>query len=299
VTRPAARQGTLFVAVGVAVLSATAPRHALAVDKVACMSAAESAEDLRKAGKLLEARDKLLVCSQPACPAFVRSDCKSWLNDVTGALTSVAIHAERRGQVLTDVVVKLDGATVATTLAGTAPWTSVDVNPGLHSFRFEHADDPPVEESVTLTPGTKLREIDVQFAPQEAAAPPPSPPTPPAPAPPAARPVPVPVYVVGGAGVVITGVATFFQVSGMSKVSGLNSCKPDCSVASRNDARTTLWVGNVGLGVGVLTLATAAVLFIRRPTVEAQPVGAVAVDVEPTRGGFVGLVTGSFGGTPW
>jgi hypothetical protein len=289
----------LFVAVVVA-LCATAPRRALAVDKVACMSAAESAEDLRKAGKLVEARDKLRVCSEPACPAFVRSDCKSWLGDVDGAIASVAIHAERRGQAVKDVVVKVDGATAVSALVGAPPWTSFDLNPGLHSFRFEHADDPPVEQTVTLTPGTKLREIDVQFAPQQAAAAPPPPPAAPPPPPPAARPIPIPVYVVGGAGVVITGVGAFFQVSGMSKVNGLNACKPDCSVASRNDARTNLWVGNVGLGVGVLTLATAVVLFVRRPTVEGLPGGgAVGLDVAPTRGGFVGLFTSSLGGRLW
>jgi hypothetical protein len=80
----------------------------------------------------------------------------------------------------------------------------------------------------------------------------------------------------------------------MSKVSALGGCKPNCTTSSRDDARTNLWIGNVGLGVGVLALATAAVLFVRRPEVPTRVGGLhLRVDVGPTRDGLVGVLSGT------
>jgi hypothetical protein len=286
------RRPGLLVALSAFVLTSGFVRPALAVDKVTCMSAAESSEDLRKAGKLRDARDKLAVCAQSACPAFVRNDCKKWLGEVTAAVPSLAIRVQdAQGNAVTNVVVTADGVNVADTVRATPPWTVVELDPGPRALRFTHGDQV-VDRSVTVKEGEKLRELTVQLTPEVVPTAPAAPPPVPEASP--SRPVPISVFVLGGAGLVSAGVGAFFQVSGMSKVSALGGCKPSCTTSSRDDARTNLWIGNVGLGVGAVALATAAVLFLRRPEVPTR-VGwlHLHVDVGPTRDGLVGLLSGT------
>jgi hypothetical protein len=51
-------------------------------DKAACLDASSQAQSLRDAHKLVEARQKLRVCAQAACPGVVQRDCLSWLDAV-------------------------------------------------------------------------------------------------------------------------------------------------------------------------------------------------------------------------
>ena len=55
------------------------------------MGAAETAQRLHKARKLLASREQLLVCSSPECPSIVSNDCTSWLGEVQRSLASVVV----------------------------------------------------------------------------------------------------------------------------------------------------------------------------------------------------------------
>src|SRR5436190_10800713 len=76
----------------------------------ACVSAAEQAQRQRAAGRLLEARASLQICSREVCPSVVRSDCLRWRADVEGSIPTIVLRAQDpRGQDLSDVKVALDG----------------------------------------------------------------------------------------------------------------------------------------------------------------------------------------------
>jgi hypothetical protein len=54
--------------------------------KQECVAANEAAQDLRRAGKLHGAKQKLLVCMSNSCPKAVRDDCAQQLGEVEKAL---------------------------------------------------------------------------------------------------------------------------------------------------------------------------------------------------------------------
>src|SRR5215472_11973757 len=75
-----------------------------AVDKAACVDAAETGQRLRKEGRLISARDSLLVCASPECPEVVSQDCTGWLGEVQRRLGSVVVRArDPHGETLSDV----------------------------------------------------------------------------------------------------------------------------------------------------------------------------------------------------
>ncbi len=70
------RTGGLVVASVVAAVAVCAKPQAARADVAnECMVAAEQSQPLRRDGKLIAARRKLLECERTACPAFVRDDC--------------------------------------------------------------------------------------------------------------------------------------------------------------------------------------------------------------------------------
>jgi hypothetical protein len=125
---------------------------AWAVDKVACVSAAEAAQRLRKERKLVASREQLLMCANPDCPAVVSTDCTSWLGEVERSVASVVVLAhDGRGQLLTSVRVLADGAL----FMAQAPSTPVEIDPGEHVFRCEAPGFAAAEVRVTLGEGER------------------------------------------------------------------------------------------------------------------------------------------------
>jgi hypothetical protein len=74
----------LFVAF--AMLFFASPAAADAPTKQECVAANEAAQDLRRAGKLREAREKLAVCLDEGCPKAVRDDCAQRRDEVDKAM---------------------------------------------------------------------------------------------------------------------------------------------------------------------------------------------------------------------
>jgi hypothetical protein len=242
-------------------------------DKAVCARAYEQAQRHRQARELRAARADLQVCSRSECPAWVRRDCGPWLSEVEAALPSIVILARTAdGGALTNVRLIVDGTLVTSQLT-TEP---LPLDPGEHHLVLEAIGVARVEQHLKLREGDRERRIEVTFAP--APAPPPpvepaKPPEPPARQPPeprtvVERPVPSLVYVLGSTGIVVTALGGYFQVAGMEKRDDLVRCEPACVPSDVEDARRTLWAGNIMLGVGVVALVSAAVLYFTRPSVE-------------------------------
>ncbi|WP_438002208.1 hypothetical protein WMF26_24065 [Sorangium sp. So ce185] len=163
-----------------AALALTGARADAQPHKRACAAAYERAQGLRRDGKLLAAREALIACSQPTCPAAAVADCGPWLAEVEKSLPTVVIAAkDAHGRERLDVRVLVDGRPLAAALDGKA----LPVDPGPHTFRYEPASGPAVEERVLIREGEKNRAITVTLGASSAGAPA-------SPPPPAAAPTP-------------------------------------------------------------------------------------------------------------
>jgi hypothetical protein len=252
-----------------AVSPLTWEKPVLAVDKVACVGAAEEGQRFRKEGHLVSARGQLLVCASLECPAVVSQDCTGWLGEVERSLASVTVQAHgAHGEALSDVRVLLDGAE----LSERAPTVKIDLDPGDHVFRCERTGYSPDEQRVHLAEGERGTAIDCRL-------------TPTAPDlqgepgklqvdPRAFESVPPASTSRGGlpwltwplAGVGVVGIAGFayFGLSAEADQnaakSGPNHCAPYCGSSVVDPIRTKFLIADVSLGVGVAALGAAVLV---------------------------------------
>lgn len=189
---------------------------------------------------------------------MARTDCVRWLDEVEGGIPSVVFEAKADSGPVFDVSVTVDGVLRVKQLDG----RPLEVDPGLHTFAFDHSGSPTLEQKVILREGQKSWLVVADWTT-------PKPEDKPARAlrPPMERPVPVSVYVT--AGIAVAGFADFAIAGllGSSLKSDLqgNGCAPFCARDQVDALRTRYIVADVGLAVGVAQLATAVVLFLTRP----------------------------------
>jgi hypothetical protein len=233
---------------------------AQAQDKMACVEASERAQHLRTDGKLAEARSALITCASEKCPAVVRNDCKAWLGELETARPSVVVSARTAGgRDLADVRVFIDGKPVSERLDGKA----IYVDPGSHTFRYEAAGAPPVEDTLLVREGEKSRVVTVTFQTGDG---PKEPALHPGPEGGGRSGLPTISYVLGGLGVVATGSFLYFAVSGRSDYSDLRSrCSPECDPHDVSPIRTKLFVADVSLGVAIVSFGLAVVFALTNP----------------------------------
>jgi hypothetical protein len=233
--------------------------------KEACVSAYERAQDLRRTGKLIDAREALITCSQPACPSAATVDCTRWLGEVEQSLPSVVVSAhDARGHEVSDLRVLVDGAPLAAAPSGLA----TPIDPGVHTFRYESSLGPAVEESVTIREGEKNRAVSATLGPAPAPAAADGAPSSSA----SARPIPASAWLFGGLGVAGFAVLAGFGASSLADESALrDTCAPHCQEADVHAIRVKHTIADIGLGVGVASLGVATWLFVTRPVVSAGP----------------------------
>lgn len=136
------------------------PRTAHAANVQACLAASEKGQRARAAGKLREAREQFLVCGAEGCPSVVRHDCTQWQTDLQAAIPTVVLGAKDRGnRDLVDVTVSVDGEVLVNKIDGKA----INVDPGAHTFKFEHPTYPTVTQQAVIKEGEKSRSITVTF----------------------------------------------------------------------------------------------------------------------------------------
>ncbi|MGA7118862.1 MAG: hypothetical protein WBY94_02130 [Polyangiaceae bacterium] len=137
-------------------------RPAFSDDRAACLEAASKGQTLRDAHELVEAREELLVCAGPRCPAVVQADCINWLEDVQRALPTVVISAkDASGADLVDVRVSMDDQPLLPKIDGLA----LPVDPGPHAFRFESKGRAPAELRVLIKEGEKSQSLSAVLGP--------------------------------------------------------------------------------------------------------------------------------------
>jgi hypothetical protein len=143
------------------------PGRAAGPTKQECVAANESAQDLRRAGQLREARTQLALCVSERCPGPVREDCAQRLSEVDAAMPSLVLVArDRSGNDMSAVIVTMDGLPFLDSLDGSA----IQVDPGEHHFIFESEGLPATEKVVLVREGDKGRHVNVILG-----APPPEP----------------------------------------------------------------------------------------------------------------------------
>jgi hypothetical protein len=214
------------------------------VSKAECLSRYEEAQVARRERRLLDSRAALRTCSRASCPAAIRADCVDWLEQVAHSLPSVVVTARARGADILAVKVFVDGKLATEKLTGFA----LEVDPGLHKYRFESPPWPVIEREVLASEGVKQRPIEVEFAP-------------PLPSPllshPEARPFRLERsdYVFGGLAVAGFGVLAYFGGTGLYDAHQLRTdCKPFCDHADVQAVQTKLLIADIGLGIGILAL---------------------------------------------
>jgi hypothetical protein len=254
--------------------------------RAACVSAYEEGQVQRKEGKLLEARSRLLVCAQAACSPVLRNQCTAWLAELDQAVpTAVLVARGPHGEDLVDVRVSLDGNELTTHLDGKA----IGVNPGSHVFRFE-IEGAVREVNLLAVQGEHERRVVADFRADTESPPAEQPRR-------VSRPVPGIVPVLGATSLVSFGVFASFGLMGLSGKSDLDArqCKPACPQADVDDVRRRFLVADIGLGVGVASLAIAGIAFFTRGEQPAadQATG-VALDATPVNGGGALRLRGSF-----
>jgi hypothetical protein len=256
-----------------------------AEDKQTCIAAYEKAQHLRNDAKLRAAREQLLVCSRPECPALVRQDCSQWMTEVNAALPSVVIAGrDTQGHDVLAVRVSIDGAVVVEQLDG----KPINVDPGVHKFRYETSGMPAVDEQVLVREGERNRPLTVTFTSPNATKPDPiKPPGDDGGADKPSSPV-LPVVLIG-VGVVALGAALFFDLKANGDARTLRDvCAPNCRQDDVDGVQTKYVAAGVSLGIGIVGVGVGTALFLLRGSGSASTKTQASTwtfDVKPTPGG--------------
>jgi hypothetical protein len=230
-----------------------------------CASASEDSLALRKQEKLGAAKEKLLLCANPACPAEIRDECGHELSEVAGAMPSVVFDVkDAAGNDVSAVRVTMDGAPLVDHLGAEA----VSIDPGEHVFRFEPVPpSPAVERSFVVREGERNRHLSVTLGGAAGADH----------ASGSSRGGRKTIaLVMGGVGIVGIGVGAAFGVMAMSS---WNSAKSDCgslcsptshAVSEKSTASSQATISTVGFVAGGLLAAGAAALWFTTPSGNVQ-----------------------------
>ncbi len=288
------------IALGVFASPARAQQAPVAGEKVTkrvCIAAAERGQELRDGNQHRDARGQFSLCARPECPTRLTVECKRWLSEAEAAIASVRIEpVDGDDAPVTSVRVFVDGK----------PWTDdaakepLLLDPGSHEIRLERAGSPPVTRAVTLAMGERGRVLRIPLAIERE--------TPPAPTAKLTSSPPerdeesggsiVAPIALGALGVVALGAAGTFWLLGNGELEEARArCTAGCSSSEADGARTKHLIGDVSLGVGVVSLAVATVLLVTRTPRRTAPAATAAganAWVAPTASGAIASFRGRF-----
>jgi hypothetical protein len=233
--------------------------HARAQDsarKEACVAKHAESQKLKKAGKLSEAKERLLECASEACPAPIRAECGQWAQEVEANMPSVLIEVRGEGgELRSDVEVWIDGTRRAESLTG----MSLAIDPGEHTIEARTRGERQSKrvlvnlgakaQSVvfTLEKGKPSRAQETRVPPKKSAA---------------SSGPPVASYVFGSLGIVALGVGGYFGYTAKTRADELEDCRPRCDRDEADAMRDKALVADISLGVGVIALGVASVLWL-------------------------------------
>lgn len=240
----------------------------------ACREAADSAQDLRKEGKLREARAQLLVCVQKSCKDVIRTDCEKWLKEVEEQTPTIIVRAvDTRGKDVLGVRVTIDDALIE--LDG----NPVQVDPGQRTIKARAKSGDVAEQKTLVAQGEKNRVIEIKLAkelgpdgmPEKVTPTPPRHVEPPPAPPPPSNVVPLTLAVIGGIALVSF---AYFEVSAQSNYgdleSGCGKTSAGCTDADIDPVKTQFVAAGVSLGLSVVALGAAAIVYFTRKSPNAS-----------------------------
>jgi len=239
----------------------TTPARAHAGEKETCLRTYVEGQAHRKDGKLVAAREALLVCARSVCPNEIRADCAGWLMEVEASLPTLVISAtDEHGENLATAQITIDGVASASTLG-----KAVSVDPGEHVVRLQAAGKKEIEKRVVAVEGVKNQAVKLGYPLQT-----PNEPTfGPVPAPLVQRPTPTSFWILSAVAVASVAVATGFGASavwGSPGYKSLEECRPRCAPDDVSAVDRKLRIADVALGIGVLSASAAVVLYLTRPS---------------------------------
>jgi hypothetical protein len=123
-----------------------------------CLAASDASLKSSHEHKLRAERAQLLACAAPTCPALVRKECGSRMDEVSAQIPTVVFEVrDATGRELSAVTITMDDGPLADHLDGTA----LMLDPGVHSFSFVADGQPSFSEDIVLHEGEKDRHIRV------------------------------------------------------------------------------------------------------------------------------------------
>jgi hypothetical protein len=277
----------LLVGVALASVAMVSSTSAYADDALGqCIAASDRGIDLRKQGKLIDARKSLATCAVAACGVDIKESCEKRLTEINAALpTIIFVPKSGVGGDIGGVKATMDGTVLAEALDG-RPFT---VDPGRHTFRFELAGQAPVEKTLVLSETEKDRRETIVIGPLPAPVDTPTTSL----ATPTASDVGASSrsnlktagYVVAGAGIVGIAVGSVF---GILAISDNNAAGCDANSFCANPSKRTAAQGvatgsTVGFVAGGVLLAGGVVLVLVAPKHGASTTG--RLEVAPMVGG--------------
>ena len=243
-----------------------------------CLEQHVNSQRLRQERKLLEARDALVSCAAYECPVIVRRDCLNWLEELRREVPSLVFRVMVDGRSTADAKVFLDGELVAEQLDGRA----IEVNPGLHTIRYEVDSFPSLEQEVIVTEGERFRVVEgALVTPTEAEPALPAQGLPTGTLPPPEieyeRPVPTATYVLGGLGLAALATGAGFGIATLTLESDMEGrCADRCTSDAIRALEQRALIADISLGVGAASMVAAGLFYFLRPE---KPVNAPEVDV--------------------
>ena len=243
------------VAASCGLLLSLSASPAAAIDRKACIAAADDGQKLRDDGKLAAAREKFIACAEKACPGAISKQCAEWVGEVDHEMPTLSFRAkDESGKEILDVQVVLDGKPIAESIATKA----MALDPGTHKIRFVRKDGKSVEDTFLLRTGEKDRIVELAFqAPKGdtpvATAATTTPTTPTA----SGGGFVFPWYAWIGVGLTVAGgvgTAAFAASANGDEADLRKTCAPYCPADQRSGVETKLVLANVSLGVGIAGL---------------------------------------------
>ena len=253
----------------------------------ACVAAYESAQEQRRDGSLVAAREQTAICAASSCPAFIRDDCVTWRDEIDAEVPSVTFDVTKNGARVTNVRVTEGERVLADSVAGAA----VELDPGAHSLRFEAEGAEPLTLTVHATRGEKLRRVAVELVPIAS----PSPREPEAQPKQPERSANVLPWVLVGTGVAGMTAFTLLGASGLSEEAKLeHSCAPSCDEKALQSVQTKYLLADVSLAVGIGGLLVGGYLLLTNDEPPAENARAFPLKVTVGPRGGVASVSGKF-----
>jgi len=247
---------------GALLLTVIATAQTAQAQEDVCTRSYTENQRLRKQGKLKAARDALISCVSPTCPAMVQTDCATWLTQLDQQMPSIVVAATGPdGSEVANVAVREGNVLIAGSLDG----RPIPLDPGTHELEFLYAGVPAVKQSIMVREGEQNRRIAVSFA---TAWTPPPPGTPP---PERSYGLAVAGSVIGGLGVASVAAFIGLGTSGQSEFDELDeTCGSQAPAANRfscsedqiDSVQAKLTAADVLLGVGAGLTAIGLTLVI-------------------------------------